>query len=185
MIGGNTDWPLTELGKKQAHNIGRNLKNVIENGNNIIYSSDQLRTKQTAEIVNEYFNLEIIYKPELREINVGEAKGKTREWHKENCAPRENIPPAHYRPFPSAETLEEVYIRVGPIINEIINIEYDTVLVVGHGLSLIMFLLQWLKIPVESMEHIAFEASAGGVSFLSMWENRRMLKKYNITSYME
>jgi probable phosphoglycerate mutase len=180
MVGGNTDWSLTEIGKEQAHNIGRNIQKLIKTENNIIYSSDLLRTKQTAEIINEYFKLKIIYKQELREINVGEAKGKSNDWYKENCAPKENISLIHYRAFPDAETFEEVYNRVAPIVNEIMNTEYENVLVVGHGLSLTMFLIHWLKIPVESMENIAFGASAGGVSILSIWENKRMINKYNV-----
>jgi len=48
-----------------------------------------------------------------------------------------------------------------------------------------MFLFQWLKIPVEYIENIAFEAEAGNVSFYSIWENKRMLNKWNITSFMD
>jgi probable phosphoglycerate mutase len=79
MVGGNTDWPLTELGKEQAHNIGKNIKDLLENKKRIIYSSDLLRTKQTAEIINQYLGSEIIYRQDLREINVGEAKGKSND----------------------------------------------------------------------------------------------------------
>jgi probable phosphoglycerate mutase len=89
-----------------------------------------------------------------------------------------------YRAFPNAETFEEVYNRVSPVVNEIINNEYENIIIVGHGLALVMFLLQWLKMPVGCLENIAFKASAGGVSFYSIWENKRMLNEYNITSYM-
>ena len=40
MVGGDTDWPLTELGKEQAKNIGKNIKEQFLNKNCIIYSSD-------------------------------------------------------------------------------------------------------------------------------------------------
>jgi len=182
MIGGNTDWALTETGKKQAHNIGKNIKDLIKTENAIIYSSDLLRAKQTVEIINEYLN--IIFREELREGNVGEAKGKSKDWYKQNCLPKESIPLNIYRAFPNAETFEEIYNRVGPIIDEIINSEYENIIVVGHGGTLVMFLFQWLKIPVEYIENIAFEAEAGSVSFYSIWENKRMLNKWNITSFM-
>ncbi|GHU30103.1 histidine phosphatase family protein [Spirochaetia bacterium] len=185
MMGGNTDWPLTETGKRQAHNIGKNIKNLINMDNSIIYSSDLLRAKQTANIVNEYINLNIIYKKELQEINVGEAKGKSKEWDDKNCAPKDNISMIHYRAFPNAETFEEVYNRITPVMDEILNNEYENVIVVGHGLCLTLFILQWLKLPIEYIDKIAFGASAGGVSFLTLWENKRMLKQYNITSYKE
>jgi len=185
MIGGNTDWALTETGKKQAHNIGKNIKDLIKTENAIIYSFDLLRAKQTAEIINEYLNLNIIFREELREGNVGEAKGKSKDWYKQNCLPKENIPLNIYRAFPNAETFEEIYNRVGPIIDEIINSEYENIIVVGHGGTLVMFLFQWLKIPVDYIENIAFEADAGNVSFYSIWENKRMLNKWNITSFMD
>ena len=183
MIGGNTDWPLTNLGKEHAHNIGKNIKELFKDKKCIIYSSDLLRTKQTAEIINEYLNFDIIYRQVLREINVGEAKGKSNDWHKQNCAPRENIPFVKYRAFPSAETFEDVYNRTASIIEELLKIEYENIIVVGHDLALITFLLQWLKLPVDCLENIAFKTSAGGVSFYSIWENKRMLNEYNITSF--
>lgn len=51
MIGGATDWPLTELGISQAHSIGKALSAKLGNGNYKIYSSDMKRTRQTAEIM--------------------------------------------------------------------------------------------------------------------------------------
>ena len=185
MVGGNTDWSLTELGKEKAHNIGRNIKNLLKNKNGIMYSSDLLRAKQTAQILNEYLNLEIVYKQDLREINVGESKGKSKEWYGQNCTPKENIPLIKYRAFPSAETFEDVYNRTYAIVEEIVNNEYENNIVVGHGCALIMFFLQWLKLPVSIMENTAFSMPAGSVSFYSIWENKRMLNNYNITSYME
>jgi probable phosphoglycerate mutase len=185
MVGGNTDWSLTELGKEQAHNIGKNIKDLFKDKHCIIYSSDQIRAKQTAEIINGYLNFEIIYRQDLREINVGEAKGKSREWHDQHCAPRENISLTKYRPFPNAETFEDVYNRIGPIIDEFIGNDHENIIIVGHGLALLMFLLQWLKIPVDCLENIAFNLPAGGVSSYSIWENKRMLKEFNVTSYMK
>jgi probable phosphoglycerate mutase len=184
MVGGNTDWPLTDLGKEHAQNIGKNIKDLFKDGKSIIYSSDLIRTKQTAEIVNEYLNFEIIYRQDLREINIGESKGKSKEWYEQNCAPKENISLIKYRPFPSAETYEEVYHRLSPIVDEIIKSDYDNIIIVGHGFSLLMFFFQWLNMPVECMEEIAFDIPAGGVSFYSIWENKRMLKKYGITTFM-
>jgi probable phosphoglycerate mutase len=185
MVGGDTDWPLTEIGKEQAHNIGKNIKTLINsNEKSIIYSSDLIRAKQTAEIVNEYLNFPIIFKQELREISMGEAKGKSKEWYGQNCVPKGNIPLIKYRPFPSAETYEEVYNRIFPIIDVVLKNDCENTIIVGHGFSLLMFFLQWLKIPIENMENTAFDISSGGVSFYSIWEGKRMLKKYNITSFM-
>ena len=44
MVGSWTDWELSELGKEQAENIGRNLSAELS-GDYVVYSSDLLRTK--------------------------------------------------------------------------------------------------------------------------------------------
>ena len=116
---------------------------------------------------------------------MGEAKGKSKDWYNQNCKPKGNIPLAYYRPFPTAETFEELYNRTAPILDEVLSSKYENIIIVGHGGGLTMFLFQWLRIPVESMENIAFEASSGGISFLSLRENKRMLNKYNVTSYKD
>jgi len=78
-IGGiNTfDTPLNENGKKQVAVSSKELR-----GLNIkqLYSSDTLRTKQTAEIVNEVadLHLEIYFDARLREFGLGEFEGTTK-----------------------------------------------------------------------------------------------------------
>ena len=50
MVGSWTDWPLSELGISQAENIGIKLSKLLEGKNVVMYSSDLLRARQTAEI---------------------------------------------------------------------------------------------------------------------------------------
>ena len=186
MVGGNTDWPLTDIGKEQAKNIGIKLKKALDKMEYIIYSSDLIRTKQTTEIINEYLNYKIIYKSELREMNVGSAKGKSNEWYKNNCSPKENIPLMYYRAFPDAETYEDVYNRLLPFVNEIEKDNTENIIIVGHGFSFRMLILHWLKIPLEMFEKISIEGSAGGVSILSENESKvKILNVWNDKSYMK
>ena len=72
-----------------------------------------------------------------------------------------------------------------PIIDEVLNNEYEHIIIVGHGLALLMFHLQWLKIPVNCLEYSAYSLSAGGISSYSIWENKRMLNEYQNTLYMK
>jgi probable phosphoglycerate mutase len=186
MIGGNTDWPLTEIGKEQARNIGMKMKNLLENDIYTIFSSDLLRAKETAEIISKYLDYKIIYRSELREINVGSAKGKSKDWYRENCSPRENIPLIDYRAFPDAESYCDVYERIKLFIDEIIKNDAEKIIIVGHGLSLSMFILYWLKIPKEMVDKMSIEGNAGGVSFLSENDEKiRILNVWNDKSYMK
>ena len=71
MVGSWTNWELTEMGKQQADRIGINLKNELAGKDVIMYSSDLMRAKQTAEIIAKYLDVTPILKTELRERNLG------------------------------------------------------------------------------------------------------------------
>ena len=50
MVGSWTDWDLSELGKEQAHRIGKKMVKEFQGWKFVMYSSDLKRAKQTAEI---------------------------------------------------------------------------------------------------------------------------------------
>ena len=72
---GHTDISLNENGKEQAKLVSRIISNYKIDK---IYSSDLLRAKETAEIINENFGLNIILDNRLREINYGDLEGVPR-----------------------------------------------------------------------------------------------------------
>ena len=51
MVGSWTDWDLTELGIQQAEAIGRNLAKQLDGRKFVLYASDLLRAKHTAQLV--------------------------------------------------------------------------------------------------------------------------------------
>ncbi len=88
-------FPLTPKGVKQITKIAEGLlrKNI-----DLIFSSDLLRTKQTAEIIGKKLGAQIIYDARLRELNVGIFNGKhIREFG------------AYFRK--EGETIQEHYLR--------------------------------------------------------------------------
>ena len=84
MSGGWTDTPLTDLGKTQAEIVGKCLKEKVNIDDFVLYSSDLLRAKQTAEIVGTHLDLDVMQDKGLREINTGVAAGKTKDWARAN-----------------------------------------------------------------------------------------------------
>jgi len=64
---------LTEKGKAAVH---ATLEKVKNENFTAIYCSDFERTKESAEILNKFFNLPIIEDARLREVGVGEFEGK-------------------------------------------------------------------------------------------------------------
>ncbi len=72
VFAGHTDAPLNEEGRRQAQETA----SKISNDYSIIYSSDLIRCKQTAEILNAKMNLPIKYDARLRERHFGTLEGK-------------------------------------------------------------------------------------------------------------
>ena len=70
MVGSWTDWELSELGVRQAKRIGERLKNELAEKRFVLYSSDLLRARQTAEIVGNCLGLAPVFRTELRERNL-------------------------------------------------------------------------------------------------------------------
>lgn len=73
-------WPekkkmhLTEKGKRTVSRVAKKLK---KEGIDIIFSSDLLRAKETAEIISRETGAKIVYDKRLREYNVGIFNGKS------------------------------------------------------------------------------------------------------------
>lgn len=183
MVGSWTDWELSELGKKQAENIGKNLAKELS-AKYKIYSSDLLRAKQTAETVGKYLGVEPILKTELRERDLGEAVGHSVRWLREHMEKPERT--VDDRLFPSAESRRDEWKRLEPFFDEITSNSEEYIIIVSHGDLLSVFNAMWLGLPVESLEKSELFGVAGGVSFLfENSEGKRFIKKMSDTSYMK
>lgn len=182
MVGSWTDWELSPLGKTQAENIGKNLSAELSE-KYVIYSSDLLRAKETAEIVSKYLGAAPILKTELRERNLGEAVGKSVQWLRKNMEKPERT--VDDRLFPSAESRRDEWNRLKPFFDEIASNSEENIIIVSHGDLLSVFNAMWLGLPVESLEKTELFGVSGGVSFL--FENsdgKHFIKKLSDTSYM-
>ena len=77
----NSCWPekdvydLTEAGVARAEKLAKTLKE--KGGIDMIFSSDLLRTKRTAEIVGTVLGVPVVFDERLREYNVGVYNGKS------------------------------------------------------------------------------------------------------------
>ena len=179
MIGSWTDWELTDLGKEHAENIGRKLFAELKGQTYKIYSSDLIRAKQTAEPLARYMGVEIEYLEKLREHNIGEAVGKTREWTKENALPVNSFDD---RAFRGAETWREFWNRVTDLYRDIIADESENIILASHGGTLAVWHQVWLGSDICDCKF----ARAGSVSFMEINEdgersiNRlRSMQKYD------
>lgn len=126
IIQGQLDAPLNDNGIAQAKDTAEKLKDVKID---IIYSSPLSRAYKTAEIINEYHNVEIIKEDRLKEQDAGEATGiyekdVTREMFEDFL----NAPHKY-----KAESSEELYNRIIDFYKEIENSEQNILIVAHRG----------------------------------------------------
>ncbi len=184
MVGSWTDWDLSEIGIQQAHNIGRNLLNQIKDKNYIMYSSDLLRAKHTAEIVGKYWGITPILATELRERNLGKCVGKSVQWLKDNMECQEKS--IDDKMFSDAESRRDEWNRLQPFFNEIMNNEHENIIIVSHGDLLSVFNAMWLYMDIEMLNRSDLFGFTGGVSFmLETIDGKRIIKRMSDMSYIK
>lgn len=129
VLAGWFDTPLVDAGREEA----RRILSLLPNDFSKIYSSDLSRCKETAEIINQRFNLPITYDSRLRERNFGSLAGQKIEGDIAEMLDR-----AHkyldydFRPY-GGENSEDVKKRVLDFMSDIRQKETGKkILVVTH-----------------------------------------------------
>lgn len=142
---GQTDVDLNHKGLQDAASIAKVLKNISLDS---IVSSDLKRTLKTAELINEYHQLEIELISDFREINFGKFENLTFEEigvqypkEKEKMI-KEKI---DYN-FLEGESLKTLYKRVIRAFYQLIEEkENEDILIVSHGGVIRMILTEILS----------------------------------------
>lgn len=139
----------------------------------------------TAEPLLQHTKSNLIIKKELREINEGEATGKSREWYNLNKA--ENTYGTYYsdyKAFPSSESYRDLWNRIEPFIKEMIESEHENIIIVSHGITLHLLLSMWIGLEFEQLTKFGIWGITGGVSNLLLNDNgRREIQYLNNLSF--
>ncbi|MBR6536534.1 MAG: histidine phosphatase family protein [Lachnospiraceae bacterium] len=182
MVGSWTDWELLELGHAQAEKIGEKLKFELAGRTFVMYSSDLLRAKQTAEHVGKHLGIEPMLKSELRERNLGKCCGKSVQWLRENLECQEKT--VDDRLFSDAESRRDTWNRLKPLFDELMANEEENIILVSHGDLLSVFNAMFLGLDVESMNTCELFGLSGGVSYMFVNnEGKRFVKRISDMSY--
>ncbi|MCL2320938.1 MAG: phosphoglycerate mutase family protein [Oscillospiraceae bacterium] len=192
MVGSWTDWDLTEHGIEQAKRIGERLSREIKNQRYVMYSSDLLRAKHTAEIIAGFLGIGLIFTDALREFNLGEAVGKSKEWARKNAI-CESFPETidwpetiDDKPFLGAESKREVWNRLLDFHNQIIAKTEENLIIVSHDGTLSLFYALWLGLNIEMLNKCNLSGYTGGVSFMREDSNKnRIISRLNDLSYIK
>ena len=171
MVGSWTDWELTELGKEQSNNIGKKLKEEFGSTEFVLYSSNLLRAKQTADIIGSHFGIKPILKEELRERYLGKCCGKYVKWLKENIEKEEIT--VDDKLFSDAESKRDEWNRLKPFFDEIMQNNEKNIIIVSHGDLLGIFNAMFLGLNIEILNNCEIFGSPGGVSFFLIMKKEK------------
>ncbi|MEV4806219.1 histidine phosphatase family protein [Nonomuraea sp. NPDC049421] len=169
VVGGWHDSRLTPAGLDAAASIAEALRARIPDGADVeLFSSDLLRTRQTAEKIAELFGVRAVLDPRLREKSYGEAGGRPQEWLDQRFIP----PPAagerlrHDEGVAGAETKAMLAQRVYAAMDEIVRRPCEHQIVVTHGGSLTFVVTSWIRMPIEAAGYAAFQVASGSITTL-------------------
>jgi probable phosphoglycerate mutase len=117
---------LTEKGRQQARSAALELGNIDD-----IWTSDQLRARQTADIIGSHHNIVPTPRPELREQGLGELEGRPLEEALKMADGFDWTDPDSH--VAGGESLREVYRRLARLFAEISQTSSATIAIVSHG----------------------------------------------------
>ncbi len=184
LTGGWTDTGLTELGRRQSAHLASRLKREIGDTPIKLYCSDLKRAFQTTEILGKEMGLTPNLAPQLREHNNGIAAGKTIQEAKQYTLERTE-PYIDWQPYPQAETWRQFYLRVSCYMERLTENQEYALLIVTHGGTIINILAWWLKLEVDMLSEVSFDASPTSITVLrtNQWDERT-IERLNDTAHL-
>ena len=125
IIQGHLDIPLNDTGMDQAREISQKLK---DKKIDVIYSSPLIRAKTTAEVINEYHNVDIIVDERLKELDAGRLQGLKFKDLTDEDKNNFYVDPSVF----GAESYDQLYDRVVSLYKQLEKLDKD-ILIVAHG----------------------------------------------------
>lgn len=180
---GHGNSSLTEKGINQAKKLAQSM---IKYPIDYIYSSDLGRAVETAEIISDKFNLEVIKTPALREMGFGVWEGllikEIQENYKDIYDTWRNNP--HLAEIPNGETLQIIKDRTDNFLKEI-NDKYDGkhIVLVTHSVTARVILLSVLNSGMENIYRINQGNTA--LNIIEFREYGPVIIKMNDTSHIK
>ncbi len=129
---GRTDFPLTERGRSQAEETGKELTKFGKF--DVIFTSPLIRAKETAEIISKFLKTNVIPVEELNNIKLGEWEGKSKNFIKENYPEewRLWITEPEKLKIKNGEEIDHIRERTMKWIRKTVEENYERILIVTH-----------------------------------------------------
>lgn len=172
------NWLLTDNGRKQAFEIGKWLLNEGCADGFVMYCSDLARASQTAEEINKTLHLTPVMSELIREVNAGEGNGKPWDWYDEHKIPAGEGYDPDYRPFPDAESDRDLWNRIKPFYEQLINSPEDKILIVSHGCTLGFLQAMLMNFEFDDLRKARFSGRSGSISKFTVDPDGRVTANY-------
>ncbi len=183
----NVDVSLDEAGRQQAELVGRRLQSYeIQK----IYSSDLIRAKETAQIIQTYLHKPYEIVLDIQEIDFGGFTGKTdeeireryREFRKERALHTSDLP------YPEGgECGVDVVKRAMPQLRKLCEAVEDRIVVVTHGGVIRSVCAEVVQTDQKNKLKFAIDMENTSITHLIYDEERKffVLERFNDYAHLE
>lgn len=176
IIQGRKQFPLSDLGQKQAKLLGEFFatKSI-----DYIYSSDLVRAFETAQAISEHQPVDVTKWEQIREIGLGPFEGKTKnEIHLQFPEVKE-MPSILTTGLEGTETVEEITVRCKYVLGQLLAAhKRHKVALVSHGGFISIFLMYLMFGDNWNDSHRPFVVGNTGVSKIEFIEGDRPIFHY-------
>lgn len=149
---GHFDARLNEKGRQQIHRLAEHIRKMYGEEITRIYCSDLSRTRESAEIIGSYLQMQPVSISALRELHFGDWECETYDSIRERALLEKWIQNPFQIAPPHGETLEQLGSRVDTWLSRVLphGSEAETILVISHGGPIRWVLAKWiLRDPQE------------------------------------
>jgi broad specificity phosphatase PhoE len=179
---GHADVSLDDDGRRQAEAMATALADLDPV---LLVSSDLARARESAAFLEKATGLTAEEDERLREYDVGERSGLTREEFAQRLGADASLAwDAHaHVEAPGAETVEDVADRIVPATREVLERlgPGETAIIVTHGAALRIALSGVLGWPVSAADTLETMANCGWAVVVEHGAGRLRLSSYNTT----
>jgi probable phosphoglycerate mutase len=125
--------------------------------------------KQATEVAilfGEIIEGQVFKDRQLREMCIGDAEGKDKNWQSANIKSPPDNNRMNYRIYKNSESQIDVASRIVDFMNFLEKEMPENSIPARLGFALDFVILSWLRIPIENMDCANFRSNPGGVTLL-------------------
>ena len=167
LVGGWYDSSLTPRGMASSRRIATALCERIPAGRSpLLFCSDLLRTRQTAEPIAETLSVDMLIDADLREQSYGAAEATPPGSTPIMPPPALGDRMRHRDGIDGSESRLELAGRAYAALERILMCGAQDVVVVTHGGTATYLIAAWIRLPLEKAGYVKFKVSPGSITHL-------------------